>query len=169
MNPNKVAMAGPNNLCISYTDSKKSHWIDYDLIEKSITKSKFFIKENDNVNLNPHQVKLYRLAMYGVDALNEEEKNNLNFKESLKIIKNKEYTQKMINRWKQELIVKSVDDLFLSLFPKSKFIKNITNLNDYSDTIINETSFKELGINRKQLLNKLIEWKSLPLNFYQLK
>jgi hypothetical protein len=169
MNPNKVAMAGPNNLCISYTDTRKSHWINYDQNVKSITKSKSILIENENVNLNPHQVKLYRLAMYGVDALNEEEKNKLNFKDSLKIIKNKEYTQKMINRWKQELIVRSVDNLFLSLFPKSKFIKNITNLNDYSDTIINETSFKELGINRKQLLNKLIEWKSLPENFYQIK
>jgi len=169
MNPNKVAMAGPNNLCISYTDTRKSHWINYDQNIKPITKSKSILIENENVNLNPHQVKLYRLAMYGVDALNEEEKNKLNFKDSLKIIKNKEYTQKMINRWKQELIVRSVDNLFLSLFPKSKFIKNITNLNDYSDTIINETSFKELGINRKQLLNKLIEWKSLPENFYQIK
>jgi hypothetical protein len=169
MNPNKVAMAGPNNLCISYTDTRKSHWINYDQNVKPITKSKSILIENENVNLNPHQVKLYRLAMYGVDALNEEEKNKLNFKDSLKIIKNKEYTQKMINRWKQELIVRSVDNLFLSLFPKSKFIKNITNLNDYSDTIINETSFKELGINRKQLLNKLIEWKSLPENFYQIK
>jgi hypothetical protein len=169
MNPNKVAMAGPNNLCISYTDTRKSHWINYDQNVKPITKSKSILIENKNVNLNPHQVKLYRLAMYGVDALNEEEKNKLNFKDSLKIIKNKEYTQKMINRWKQELIVRSVDNLFLSLFPKSKFIKNITNLNDYSDTIINETSFKELGINRKQLLNKLIEWKSLPENFYQIK
>ena len=169
MNPNKVAMAGPNNLCISYTDTRKSHWITYDQNVKPITKSKYKIKDFDNVNLNPHQVKLYRLAMYGVEALSDDEKNKLNFKETLKIINNKEYTQKMINRWKQELIVTSVDNLFLSLFPKSKFIKTITNLNDYSDTIINETSFKELGITRKQLLNKLIEWKSLPENFYQIK
>jgi hypothetical protein len=78
MNPNKVAMAGPNNLCISYTDTRKSHWINYDQNVKPITKSKSILIENENVNLNPHQVKLYRLAMYGVDALNEEEKNKLN-------------------------------------------------------------------------------------------
>jgi hypothetical protein len=50
MNPNKVAMAGPNNLCISYTDTRKSHWINYDQNVKPITKSQIIANAREEVS-----------------------------------------------------------------------------------------------------------------------
>jgi hypothetical protein len=125
---------------------------------------------DEKVKLNPKQIKLYRQAIYGIDALSEKEKNILTFSDKLKIEKNQKITQTKINRWKQNLTNSKIDNLLSSLFPNSKLVLEMKMSNDYyCDYHTNNLSFKSLDINVNNLINKLIEFKSLPDNFYSIK
>jgi hypothetical protein len=78
----------------------------------------------------------------------------------------------MLKRWKQDLIFSSIDNLLLSLFPKSSVAKAFANTKGYlqSNEIEEQDSltFKQLGVSEKRIADKLIEHNFLPQNFYQL-
>jgi hypothetical protein len=121
--------------------------------------------------LNPQQVKLYRLAMYGLDALQEDELRRLSFGEKLKIRQQQEITQRNINRWKQKIVSEAVSDFLKSLFPntKSNLIRSMIEDDDYtSDGDINKMPFEALGITQKMRIQKMIEWGTLPEQFFNL-
>lgn len=166
----KVATATTKGIIINYTDTKKSYFINYDELSHRVeinTKSRNY---DEKVKLNPKQVRLYRLAIYGLDALSDQEKQLLTFSEKLKIEKNQKITQLKINRWKQKLTNSRINNLLSSLFPNSKLVLEMKMFEDYyCDYHTNNLSFKSLGINFKNLINKLIEFKSLPDNFYTIK
>lgn len=175
-NPNKVITAGPDNICVTYTDSHKHHWISYDAKQRieelqlygNTYKGKSY-QDTGTLHLNSKQVKLYRVSVYGVEALTEEEIKDLNFSQSLKITRMQNRCQRLINQWKQQITSKMVNEFLQKMFPKSKFIQAITSDSDYtSDKDINPLTFRELGITQEMLVNKLIEWKILPQNFYQI-
>lgn len=170
-NPNKVVTAGPNNFCISYTDSKKHHWMKYESIQntKDIQSKIPNRLYQEKLRLSPKQVKMYRLAVYGVEALTPEELTNISASESDNIRKTQSRTQRLINTWKQEIINNTVNNLLVSLFPHSKLINSFVQEGNFtSQKDINPFSFKELGISQKMLIDKLVEWNVLPNNFYQL-
>lgn len=166
----KVATATTKGIIINYTDTKKSYYINYDEISQGVERNTKSRSYDDKLKLNPKQVRLYRLAIYGLDALSDEERQHLTFSKKLKIEKNQKITQLRINRWKQKLTNVKVDDLLSSLFPNSKLVLGMKMSEDYyCDFHTNNLSFKSLGINFKSLINKLIEFKSLPDNFYTIK
>lgn len=165
MNTNKVVNATKTGISVNYTDTNKHFFIYYDKIEEK----KVFKNYQDVVNLNPKQIKIYRLAIYGVEALSEQEYKLLTKIEVKRIISKQKHTQKLINRWKQQIVQIKVNSLLSKLFPKSSIISELISDNDYySDTLINNHSFKELGITKKTLIDKLIELKCLPINFYNI-
>jgi hypothetical protein len=62
-----------------------------------------------------------------------------------------------------------VDNFFNALFPKSSITKLMVNtkghLNENND---DDISFQELGVTEKDIINKLMEFNLLPINFYSL-
>jgi len=62
-------------------------------------------------------------------------------------------------------------DLLTSLFWNSNFAKEYADkfVNEVDPTYISNLEFKSLGVSKKEIVNKLIEEKVLPYNFYQLK
>jgi hypothetical protein len=170
-NPNKVVMAGPNNFCISYADSKKHHWMNYEssVITKDIQSKIPNRLYQEKLRLSPKQVKMYRLAVYGVEALTPEEFKVMSASESDSIRKTQSRAQRLINLWKQEIVNNTVNEFLVTLFPQSKLINKLVTEGNYtSQKDINPFSFKELGISQKMLIDKLVEWNILPVNFYQL-
>lgn len=170
MKNNKVVSATIKGISVNYTDTKKHYFINYEKISNNVKKNIITKNYDDIPKLNVKQLKLYRIAIYGVEALSEAEKSTISFKEKFNIEKNKIKTQKNINRWKQEISCKIVDNILSKLFPNSKLVLEIgMHCEYYSDDYINKFSFKELGINRKSIIDKLIEFQSLPENFYSIK
>lgn len=118
---------------------------------------------------NHKQNRLYKLAMYGLDALKEEERRRLSFKETLKIEQAHSKTQRFLNRWKQQLISDCISNFLLKSFPHSKVIKEICQDNTYTcDKEVSMMSFASLGMTKKKRIEKMIEWQILPSNFYNL-
>jgi hypothetical protein len=52
-----------------------------------------------------------------------------------------------------------------TLFPKSQLIQELTADNSTSDKFVNTLSFKDLGISKVTIINKLISENLLPANF----
>ena len=111
----KVATATTKGIIINYTDTKKSYYINYDEMSQNVEMNTKTRNYDEKVKLNPKQIKLYRQAIYGIDALSEKEKNILTFSDKLKIEKNQKITQTKINRWKQNSIAS-----YTHLFYQSK-------------------------------------------------
>jgi hypothetical protein len=89
--------------------------------------------------------------------------------ESDSIRKTQSRAQRLINLWKQEIVNNTVNEFLVTLFPQSKLINKLVTEGNYtSQKDINPFSFKELGISQKMLIDKLVEWNILPVNFYQL-
>jgi hypothetical protein len=90
--------------------------------------------------------------------------------EKARLIENQKQTQIVLNRWKQQITDIQINRTLSKLFPNSKIVHelNLNNNDYYSDTLINYSTFKQLQISNKMILDKLIETEKLPLNFYSI-
>ena len=108
--------------------------------------------------------------LYGFKAYTKEEVAQMT--EDMKINVTVTYTkaQRILRNWKQDITFSNLDRFLLSLFPKSPVIKAMCATTGHVDNISkeDEISFKDLGINQDQIVNKLIEFGLLPKNFYNL-
>jgi hypothetical protein len=119
----------------------------------------------DYTRLTPTQQKLFKHAMVGLDMYTPQELYAMNSSKKAKIMKRHKLAQTTLNLWKQELTNKITNNILSSLFPKSKLIKELTSDNSVNKNYINTLTFKELGINKVMIINKLIQENILPQNF----
>lgn len=173
MKQNKVVTATTNGISINYIDKRKNFFIKYGkendtLLEKHISNN--FKNYQETVNLNPKQIRVYRLAIYGIEILSEKELKMLTVMEKSKLIENQKQTQIVLNRWKQQITDIQINNLLSKLFPNSKIVQelNLNNNDYYADTLVNYSTFKDLQISHKMIIDKLIETEKLPLNFYKI-
>jgi hypothetical protein len=173
MKQNKVVTATTNGINIHYGDARKNFFIRYNKenetpLEKQTNGN--FKNYQENVNLNPKQIRIYRLAVYGIEILTEKEVKMLSAIEKARLIENQKQTQIVLNRWKQQITDIQINRTLSKLFPNSKIVHelNLNNNDYYSDTLINYSTFKQLQISNKMILDKLIETEKLPLNFYSI-
>jgi len=170
INYNKVITASHKGIYVKQNNVTDLKFINYeknDVIEKKVINNKFI--DNKGFNLNLKQVKLYRLAVYGLKALTEEELNNISYQDLKKIELLQKKSQVYLNRLKQQKTNIFVDNFLKSLFPNSKIINEFSNDSlATDDSIINNFDFKDLKISRADIINKLIEHNCLPKNFYNL-
>ena len=116
---------------------------------------------------NTYQNKLYKSCTYGLGAYSQKELKQMSFSERLSIIGRFLKVQEILNRWKQELVSKAVNDFLSSVFYHSKSVKRlIEKSNNYTDDdLICYHSFKDLGISKLDIAKKLIQESILPKNF----
>lgn len=117
--------------------------------------------------LNDYQNFLYNRALFGLSVYKEEELKDMHWEKKKRINKVHKRTQRTLNLWKQTLTNVKVNNFMKCFFPNSRFFDY--NFMETCDTYINKTSFKELGINKIQIIDKLLSEGLLPINFYQLK
>ncbi len=120
---------------------------------------------------NKAQNFLYKRALIGLPVYSQEELDLMHWDKKKRIQKVHKRTQLVLNLWKQELVNKYLNNFFTKVFYKSTLIEGM--IAEYGDnvdsTYISKISFKFLGITKKDIVNKLIEEKILPYNFYELK
>lgn len=138
-------------------------------VSNQIVNSNFRMKyERDE--FNSIQNKLYKEVLFGLSNFSETEIKAIPYKEQNRINKTHRHAQSILNIWKQELCNGIVNSLFKALFPKSPITKELTE--EYSNQIDhnfkNFINFKDLGISKKQIVDKLILHNVLPKNFFEL-
>jgi hypothetical protein len=117
---------------------------------------------------SPYQNYLYKRALYGLEALDKKELESMCSKKKQRIMNVYKKGQTILNKFKQEVTIKYTNLLFQSLFPNSP-ITDFFLLNSETDEKFKNTlTFKDLNINKDQLIDVFIKEGVLPKNFLSL-
>lgn len=119
---------------------------------------------------NAYQNFLYKRALFGLSVYSDKELSIMHWDKKSRIQKVHTRTQTVLNLWKQELSSNFINDLFSKLFWNSKFVSEMIEIypKDQDPFFKCKLDFKSLGVDKKHIINKLIEERILPHNFYQL-
>ena len=119
---------------------------------------------------NAYQNFLYKRAIFGLSVYGEEELSKMHWDKRKRIEKVHTRCQSILNIWKQELANKTVNNALSSLFWHSSLVKDLLDkfATDTDPEYISNLQFKDLGISKQDVVNKLIQEKILPYNFHQL-
>lgn len=120
---------------------------------------------------NSYQNFLYRRALFGLKVYKPDELKTMFKDKRQRIEKVHKRAQNELNLWKQTLTNNVFNALFSKYFSNSPMGKElITTYGNITDPkYINKIEFKDLGVKKKDIVNKLIELGVLPKNFYELK
>lgn len=167
-NSDKTISANSKGITIYYGENKKHMFTSYDYVKKVQIQGTTKYQKLESFDFNERQEKIYSRLVHGLEAFSNYELNKLSSSVKKRIIVNYTITQKLLNRWKQEIVNEEVNSLFSAKFPKSKTARQMISQKGYDDSIQCTISFKDLGISRKAIANKLIEFGLLPENFFNL-
>jgi hypothetical protein len=115
-----------------------------------------------------YQNYLYKRALYGLDALTTEELVNMCSKKKQRIINVYKRAQTVLNVFKQKLTIEYTNSLFKSFFPNSNVTKAMLELTETDEKFKNCLTFKDLNINKDDIIRIFISEGILPKNFLSL-
>lgn len=165
---NKTISVNSNGIVISYTDSNKHMFVKFQNRDVKVRHSREKVQEIETPVFNEKQQKMYSEALYGLTIYPEAMVNKMPKRIMLRIITRCEAVQKVINRWKQEIVNEKMDNLLISMFPKSPIVKQMVGI-EADDTVKCNFSFKDLGLNQMKIAEKLVSLNLLPQNFFDLR
>lgn len=113
------------------------------------------------------QQRMYADVLYG---LNEESKKRLSAEEQRIVLEKHQKAQRVINNWKNEIVANYVDNIFGKIFWHSDISKEMIKSarRDKRSKVLNNMSFKDLGLEKRHVAQKLIAHNLLPEDFFQL-
>jgi hypothetical protein len=118
---------------------------------------------------NSYQNFLYKRALFGLKVYEDQEIAVMHEEKKKRIIKVYTRAQRILNTYKQELVNHKTNMMLSILFPNSPIIKELIEEHTYTDVkFINKISFKDLGVDKVNLVERLITDNILPKNFYTL-
>jgi len=115
-----------------------------------------------------YQTYLYKRALYGLDALTQQELATMCSKKKQRIINVYKRAQVVLNKFKQELTIQYTNLLFKRLFPNSPLTDALLANTETDEKFKNTLTFKDLGIEKKDIISIFISEGILPKNFLSL-
>jgi hypothetical protein len=155
----KTITATKNGISINYeVRGKKSSFIRYDEAnqQQQSTRSENFFE------MNVIQRNMYRRLFYGMEAFSAEEVKTMSKIDISKVTRDHSKATKIVNQLKYQKYFGDYNKLLSVLFPHVK-------LDFYKDgQDVSLPSLKELKITTVDIIDKWVEEKLLPENFYNL-
>ena len=115
-----------------------------------------------------YQNYLYKRALFGLDALTEKELATMCSKKKQRIMNVFKQSQYVLNTHKQKVTIEYTNSIFKTLFPNAKLTKELVTLNDVDEKFKNTLTFKDLNIDKDQIISIFIAEGILPKNFLSL-
>jgi hypothetical protein len=170
LNPNKTVCASSKGIVISFRDANKQKYIPYEstMLNEIQLYGHVKFQQLESPILNTIQQKLYSEAVYGLSYFPKDVVAEMSKGKKLRVLARYAKAQRILNRWKQEIVHTKVDSFLLALFPNSPITKALVETKGYDRESKECHSFKELGLTQEDVANKLMEFNILPQNFYQL-
>lgn len=180
-NPHKVVRATATGISIHYTTRRKCWRVKYDpqnsvksprdilgLCGSQFTESKISPRTNFYESLTPEQNRILNDALRGLSQYPLDQQHQMGFARRKKIKDNHAIAQKVLNKWKQQVINSLVDDALIEVFHHSRFIcQMIERTKKLTDgEMTSRISFSELGITRWKIAEKLVNCGVLPNSFF---
>ena len=120
-------------------------------------------------SLNNYQNFLYNRALYGLAVYSKEEIKEMRWDKRKRILKVHQRSQKVLNLWKQRIVIDWSNQFFKKLFPKASITQALLNMTETDSEYVTKMSFSDLGITKAQVISKLVAEGILPPEFYTLK
>jgi hypothetical protein len=117
---------------------------------------------------NQYQNYLYKRALHGLSALTEQELATMCSKKRQRIINVYKRAQVVLNKLKQQATINYSNFVFKTLFPNSPITEFLLADNETDEKVINTLNFKDLGIDKKQIISIFMVEGILPKNFLSL-
>jgi len=120
---------------------------------------------------NSRQNFLYKRALIGVGVYDKQQIDEMSNEKLKRINKIHRKTQVILNLWKQEMLISKSNKMITLLFGDVKYglLKEIKDNKAIDKDFICTLSFRDLGITKSDVINRLIVEKILPKNFHELK
>lgn len=115
-----------------------------------------------------YQNYLYKRALYGLDALTEKELATMCSKKKQRIINVYKRAQVTLNKFKQQLTIRYSNLIFETLFPNSPMTQFLLADTETDEKFKNTLTFKDLGIQKEQIITIFMAEGILPKNFLSL-
>jgi hypothetical protein len=115
-----------------------------------------------------YQNYLYKRALYGLDALSQEELATMCSKKRQRIINVYRRSQVVLNKFKQQVTIQYSNFIFKTLFPNAPITDFLLSDTQTDDKVKNTLTFKDLGISKDQIIAIFIAEGVLPKNFLSL-
>jgi hypothetical protein len=171
MNPNKTISANSKGITINFGDVNKHKFVYYnnnDIVKKIQIYGKNKYQNIQEFGFNKIQKRLYTEAVYGLKSIPNEVIMEMRTETIRNIHSRHIKAKEVINNYKQEVSNNNVDILLKKLFPKSPVIKKMIETKGVDSHNTCYLSLKELKISSKMLAERLIKFKILPENFFNL-
>lgn len=123
---------------------------------------------------NNYQNELYNRALHGLDSFDKRDLITMHPERRQRIVKTHQRAQAMIRNLKRRIIIESSNafiDSCLPLVGDGPFRDLLLNIRETSEQKCSKTikmPFKELGITKELLIDKMVKQRILPNNFYEL-
>jgi hypothetical protein len=126
------------------------------------------VMQYESDGYSQYQNYLYKRALYGLDALTEKELATMCSKKKQRIINVYKRAQLILNKFKQQITIQYSNFIFKTLFPKSPLTELLIADTETDDKFKNTLTFKDLGINKEQIISIFMAEGILPKNFLSL-
>jgi hypothetical protein len=115
-----------------------------------------------------YQNYLYKRALYGLNALSEQELATMCSKKKQRIVNVYKRAQVVINKLKQEFTIRYSNFIFKTLFPNSPLTDSLLACTEFDEKFKNTLTFKDLDISKEDIITIFIAEGILPKNFLSL-
>jgi hypothetical protein len=126
------------------------------------------VMQYESDGYSQYQNYLYKRALYGLDALTEKELATMCSKKKQRIIGVYKRAQIILNKFKQEVTIAHSNFIFKTLFPNSPVTEFLMSETETDSTFKNTLTFKDLKINKEQIITIFMSEGILPKNFLSL-
>ena len=116
-----------------------------------------------------YQNYLYKRALYGLDALEQKELATMCSKKKQRIINVYKRAQVTLNKFKQQVTIQYSNVIFNKFFPNSPITQFLLADTETDEKFKNTLTFKDLGIEKQDIIAIFIAEGILPKNFFDLK
>ncbi len=149
--------------------STKKHKFEYSgkLEEYQLYKKNTYTKyETDKYS--QYQNFLYKRALYGLRSLPTEEVEKMSKQKKIRINRVHRRAQRVINEAKQRKVIRITNKMFSKWFPDTTFTNFMLSNTDTDYKFKNTLNFKDLNINKDEIIGIFIEEGILSSNFLSL-
>ena len=115
-----------------------------------------------------YQNYLYKRALYGLNALSEQELATMCSKKKQRILNVYKRAQKVLNVFKQQVTNQYSNYIFQTLFPKSPWTEAMVAYSEVDEKYTNTLTFKDLNIGKSDIISIFMSEGILPKNFLSL-
>ncbi len=115
-----------------------------------------------------YQNYLYKRALYGLKSLPKEEFEKMCKKKKFRITNVHRRAQRVLNEAKQRKVITITNKMFAKWFPDTSFTQFMLGNTDTDIKVRNTLNFKDLNIDKDEIISIFIDEGILPKNFLSL-